>query len=142
VEVIPGTQTSGANGIAVSGDGRWLFVASFGTGEVIRFDRSSTPPARETIPVGILPDNIRWTPQGTLYAAGNNTADFCGQPPCAEGWSVVEITPYTLVATRIAADGGESDLRDASSALRVGDEIWVGTYGGDRLAIVPAPQPR
>lgn len=139
VAVIPGTELSGANGIEVSEDQRWVFAASFGTGEVVRFDRSSTPPARDVIPIGILPDNIRWTPQGTLYTAGSNTENFCGQPPCAPGWGVVEIVPWSLVATRIAAAGEDSTLQDPSVALWVDDEIWIGTFSGDRLAILPAP---
>lgn len=139
VAAIAGTQIAGANGIVVSDDERWMFVSSFGTGEVVRFDRSANPPARDVIPVGILPDNLRWTPQGTLYAAGNNTDNFCGRPPCEPGWGVVEIVPYTLVATRIVAVGEDSPLQDPSVAQRIGDDIWIGTFGGDRLAIVPAP---
>ena len=136
VSVIPGTEMSGANGIVISDDERWIFVASFGTGDVIRFDRSSTPPVKDVIPVGILPDNLRWTPQGTLLAAGDNTQNFCGRPPCEPGWGVVEIIPYSLVATRIAAVDEDAALQNPSVALPVGDEIWVGTYSGDRLAIL------
>jgi len=140
VTEIPGTALAGANGIVVSGDERWMFVSSYGTGEVVRFDRRVTPPAKDVIPVGILPDNIRWTPQGTLYAAGNNTTDFCGKPPCEGGWGIVEIDPDTLAATRIAAVAEDSALQDPSVALRVNDEIWVGSFNSDRLAILPAPR--
>ncbi len=28
---------------------------------------------------------------------------------------------------------------DATSALKVGNELWIGTYMGDRVAIVRAP---
>lgn len=131
VSVIPETGVAGANGIALTDDERWIYVAAFGTSEIIRFDRSSTPPGRESIPVGVSPDNIRWTDQGTLLTAGNNTA---GEP----GWSVYEIVPYRLAATRIAGAGEEAAVHDASTALRVGNELWVGTFSGDRLAILPA----
>jgi len=136
VRVIPGTELSGGNGIVVSEDERWIYAASFGTGELVRFDRNSTPIAREEIPLGILGDNIRWSPRGTLLSAGNNTGSFCGQPPCETGWGIVEINPDDLVATRIVSVGGDSAMHDASTALLVNDEIWVGTYSGDRLAII------
>ncbi len=32
-----------------------------------------------------------------------------------------------------------AEFGDATSALKVGNELWVGTYMGDRVAIVPAP---
>lgn len=136
VRVIPGTELSGGNGIVISEDERWIYAASFGTGELVRFDLSSSPPIRVEVPLGILGDNIRWSSRGTLLSAGNNTDNFCGQPPCETGWGVVEITPDDLVATRIVAVGEDSALRDPSTALLVNGDIWVGTYGGDRLAII------
>lgn len=137
VSVIPGTELSGANGIAISQDERFIYVAAFGTAELVRFDRSTTPVRREVIPLGIVPDNVRWTQAGTLLAAGNNTPDYCGDAPCEGGWSVVEINPESMEANRIAGAGLDSAMHDASSAFLVNDEIWVGTYGGDRLAILP-----
>lgn len=137
VRIIPGTELAGANGIAITEDERLVFVAAFGTGELVRFDRSSTPVGRQTIALGIAPDNIRWTGAGTLLAAGNNTADYCGEASCEAGWSVIEITPDSLETIRIGGAGLNSAMHDASSALLVNGEIWVGTYGGDRLAILP-----
>jgi len=137
VSVMEGTEMAGPNGIAVTDDQRWIFVASFGTGEVMRFDRSSTPPARDVIPVGIMPDNLRWTGEGMLLAAGDNTEDYCGTASCEQGWGVVQIVPYSLVATRIAAAGEDAALQNPSVGYLVNDEIWVGTYSGDRLAILP-----
>jgi len=139
VTVQEGTQGAGPNGIVISDDQRFVFMSAFGTGEVVRFDRSSTPPEREAVQVGIYPDNIRWTDQGKLYAAGSNTPDYCGTESCEAGWSVVEITPYNLAMNRVGGAGEDAALHDASSALPVGDEIWVGTFSGDRIAILPRP---
>ncbi|MBT6043385.1 MAG: hypothetical protein HOH14_07810 [Gammaproteobacteria bacterium] len=137
VSIVAGTELAGPNGIAVSLDERWIFVAAFGTGELVRFDRSSTPVGKEVISLGILPDNVRWTSEGSLYIAGNNVGESCGEESCEGGWSVIEVIPYNLALNRVGGASEGSALRDVSSALLVNDEIWVGTYSGDRLAILP-----
>jgi len=137
VGTIPGTEAAGPNGIVVSADERHVFVAAFGTSELLKFDRTVAPVTRESVRLDIVPDNVRWTAGGKLLVAGNNTPDYCGQQNCEPGWSVIEVDPETLEAQRIAGLGEDSALHDASSALLVDGEIWVGTYSGDRLAILP-----
>lgn len=137
VSMIAGTELSGPNGIAISDDERWIFVAAFGTSELVRFDRSSTPVGKESVALDVVPDNVRWTSEGNLYVAGNNTPDYCGKDNCEPGWSVFAVTPYNLTTERVAGMGEDSALHDASSALLVNNEIWVGTYSGDRLVILP-----
>src|SRR5688500_883097 len=60
VEAVEGTELSGANGIAVSEDERYMYVAAFGSREIIRFDRSTTPIGKQAVSVDITPDNVRW----------------------------------------------------------------------------------
>lgn len=139
VTVMPGTELSGPNGIVASDDDRYLFVAAFGTREVVRFDRSTTPPEKEAVTISVAPDNIRWASNGTLYTAGGNVTDDCGGPNCGTGWSVIEIVPWNLQATRVAGVDASVAMQGVSSALPVGDEIWIGTYSGDRLGILPKP---
>ena len=139
VTVIPGTELSGPNGIAMSDDERYLYVAAFGTQEIVRFDLSASPLVKDSITVGVAPDNVRWSPDGTLYTAGGNITDGCGGPDCGAGWSVWEVDPEQLTAKQLVGAPGGTALAGASSALAVGDEIWVGTYGGDRIAILPKP---
>ncbi|HEY0962879.1 MAG TPA: hypothetical protein VGE69_11045 [Pseudomonadales bacterium] len=139
VTVIAGTELSGPNGIAMSDDERYIYVAAFGTQEVVRFDLGVTPIVKDSIAVGIAPDNVRWSSSGTLYTAGGNITEGCGGPDCGAGWSVWEIDPMQLTAQQIVAAPDGVALQGVSTALDVGDEIWVGTYGGDRIAIVPKP---
>jgi DNA-binding beta-propeller fold protein YncE len=139
VKTIAGTELSGPNGIVISDDERYMYVAAFGTHEIVRFDRSTTPPTKDAVSITVAPDNIRWSETNTLYTAGGNVTDDCTGPVCGGGWSVIEVTPDTLQAHRVGGAGKDAALRGVSSALPVGNEIWVGTYGGDRMAILAKP---
>lgn len=123
--MIPGTMLTGPNGITVSEDGRTIFVASFGSRELVRFDRSQEPVAKDTVQLEITLDNVRWGEPGKLLTAGGNAE--------GGGWSVVEIDAATLEAVTVGSFGGDIALQGVSSALQVNDEIWVGTFNGDRI---------
>ena len=139
VTVIAGTELSGPNGIAMSDDERYIYVAAFGTQEIVRFDLGATPLAKDAVAVGVAPDNVRWSSDRTLYTAGGNITEGCGGPDCGAGWSVWELDPETMTAAQLVSAPDGVALQGVSSALDVGDEIWVGTYGGDRIAILPKP---
>jgi hypothetical protein len=139
VTVLSGTELSGPNGIVITDDERYLYVAAFGTHEVVRFDRSSNPPAKETVSITVAPDNIRWNSEGNLYTTGGNITDTCPGPVCGNGWSVIEIVPFTMVARRVTGVDETAAMQGVSSALLVDDEIWIGTYSGDRIGILAKP---
>jgi DNA-binding beta-propeller fold protein YncE len=142
VAAVPGTALSGPNGIALSPDDRQLFVAAFGSKEILRFERGAPAAAPVRVRVDISPDNLHWTPEGKLLTAGGNVLSGCAEPPCAPGWSVYEIDPQPMTARRITGVGQGTRLPGASAALQVGDEIWIGTYAGDRVGILPAKEVR
>jgi hypothetical protein len=135
VLAVAGTELSGANGIAMSEDERYMYVAAFGSREVIRFDRSTTPIGKQTVSVDIVPDNIRWGTEGKLLTAGANyvAPDVCSGQGCATGWSVVEIDAATLEATRVAGADQTAALQGVSSALQIDNELWLGTFNDDRI---------
>lgn len=138
---IEGTQLSGANGVLVSPDERFLYVAAFGTNEVMRFDRSGTPMTRVAATLSVTPDNLHWTAEGRIYTTGGDHMPpaECPQQPCGSGWSVFEVDPETMTAARVTGVDAGAAMQGASSALKVGGEIWIGTYAGDRVGILPAP---
>jgi hypothetical protein len=141
VTAVPGTELSGANGIELSPDERWLYVAAIGSREIVRFDRASSPVTKISVTVDIRPDNLRWTDEGTLYTVGGNFVppESCPRAPCAAGWSVLEIDPDTLEAETVEHVDENATLQGASTALAVGDEIWIGTFRGDRVGFLPRP---
>jgi hypothetical protein len=141
VVAVPGTELSGANGIELSPDQRWMYVAAIGSREVVRFDRQADPVAKQSITISVRPDNLRWTADGKLYTIGGNYVppEQCSGPQCGTGWSVIEIDPETLEATRVTGVDQTATLQGASTALAVDDEIWIGTFRGDRVGYLPRP---
>jgi len=135
VTAVAGTELSGPNGIELSADQRYLFVAALGSREIVRYDRSTTPPAKATVSIGVRPDNLRWSADGRLWTVGGNYVppNECQSPPCSTGWSVYAIEPITLAAERVMGADENAALQGASTALAVGNEIWIGTFRGDRV---------
>ena len=123
--VMPNSEMDGPNGIVISDDERYVYVAAFAASEIVRFDLAQIPMTRDSISLEITPDNIRWGEPGMLLTAGGNTS--------SDGWSVIEINADSLETSRIGGMGSSATLQGASSALQVDNNIWVGTYSGDRI---------
>jgi predicted SnoaL-like aldol condensation-catalyzing enzyme len=137
VRVVAGTELSGPNGIAVSDDERYLYVAAFGSDTLVRFDRDAQPASSVTVALEVTPDNLRWSEAGTLLTAGSNVENACEDAtPCPPGWAVWEIAPDTLTAQRVVGMTGSAGMPAVSTALLVGDEVWVGTPRGDKVGIL------
>lgn len=132
VQAIPGTELSGANGIELSPDDRFLYVAAFGGREVVRYDRSASPPSKTSVSLDINPDNLRWTPDGDLLTVGSDLASGTG------GWTIYRIDAEAMDATAVGGADGSAALQGASTALEVDGEIWIGTYNGDRVGVMPS----
>jgi len=132
---LAGTELSLPNGIDVSKDERYVFVAAIGTQEVVRFDRRSTPLGKRTVSLPISPDNVHWGPDCKLLTAGPNyvAPAVCSGAGCASGWSVLEVDPQTLAFSRLGGADQTAAMQRVSSAMRVGDDIWVSS-NDDRIA--------
>lgn len=138
--VVPGTELSGPNGIALSADGRYLFVAVYGSREVRRYRRSGESwhegvVQDGTLRVDFMPDNLRWSPDGALLSTGHRPAadNTCATPPCAGGWSVVAIDPNAMTSRVLVDYDDTAPFQNATVALRVDDALWIGTFRGDRV---------
>ncbi len=123
--LIPGSEVAAPNGIVVSDDGRYIYIAAFGSRELVRLDTASDPVAQTAVSLDIVLDNVRWGAPGKLITAGGNAE--------GGGWSVVEVDADTLEVVNLGSFGGDVAMQGVSSALQMNDEIWVGTYNGDRI---------
>ena len=132
------TDVAGANGIAISPDGKWFYVAAWGSGEVMRFSRGSGTRQKDVVKLGFFPDNLRWAPDGSLFVAGQNgTRDPEAPMPIFKGWTVVKLDPETLKTTTIATGAPDSAFQGVSNAIEADGDLWLGVYRGDRVGYLP-----
>jgi hypothetical protein len=141
--LVPGSQMSGNNGIEVSRDGKWIYVAAWANKAVVRLARGGDAGAakRDTLPAGFLVDNLRWAPDGKLLVAGQNVpaSDVfaCFRSParrCTQPWRIDRWDTRAMTLVPVAAQPGNPDFGDATVGLQIGSDIFVGTFRGDRIA--------
>ena len=126
---VPGSEAAGANGVELSADGRTLYVAAWGSQSFFRLSRGATPPTRDEIPLGFRVDNIHWARDGSLYAVGQ----------AGSSWTAVKINPSTLAVREVVTVPDAPEFGAGTALVEVGDKLWVGSFRGNRIAIVPAP---
>jgi hypothetical protein len=123
---VPGSEAAGANGLELSDDGKWLYVAAWGSQSFFRLSRGRTPPVREEIPLGFRVDNLHRARDGSLLAAGQ----------AQSASKIVKIDPKTLAVTIVVERADDPSFRGGTVAAEVGDRLWVGSYTGDRIAVL------
>ena len=134
---VPGTQTRFANGVALSLDGRVLFLnSSMGDG-LLKIDRSSG----ELLGRAELPglDNSTWAPDGRLLVASFPgslrevlACEEVEEGACGAEFQIVAVEPRTLESEVIYRNRG-APMGAGTVGLRVGDELFVGSFAGDRI---------
>ncbi|MDA1094899.1 MAG: hypothetical protein O3A25_16735 [Acidobacteria bacterium] len=141
---IPGSEGTAPNGLEISGDGRWLYIAGWSQEKMTRISLGASPVQQEVIDLGFRPDNLRMALDGSvLFASGHTDKDGLSitdpREPLRETINVAAIDPETLEFTRIFEHPAMDGFVTATTAMRIGDEMWLGSYRGDRIAYFPAP---
>ena len=145
---VPGSEAAGANGLEISKDGKWYYVAEWGNRSFMRLSRGQTPVKRDVIALGFRVDNVRWAPDGTLYVAGQGGPDAGrgrGAPGANAGVAasvVGKVDPKTMMYREIINYPSSPEVSFATVAVQIGDELWVGSSRGDRIARYPAARLR
>jgi DNA-binding beta-propeller fold protein YncE len=127
---VPNTEASGANGVAVSPDGRWIYLSAWGSQSYLRIERGGRTPVRDEIPLGFRPDNFHLTHDGMLLGAGQVDSGRT---------RVVMIDPHSLQVTQLLDRPDVPTFGHGTAAIVVGDKIWVGTSRNQRIVLFPAP---
>jgi hypothetical protein len=137
---VPGSEASGANGLELSADGKWYYVAQWGNRAFMRLSRGKTPVERQEISVGFRVDNLRWSRDGkTLLAAGQDRA-LSELPQGAGPVSVIgRIDPRAMAYRELVRRPVPPGLFAATVALEAGGDYWVGSFRGDRIMRYPIP---
>lgn len=142
---VPGTENTAPNGLEVSKDGRWLYIAGWAEEKLTRVSRGRTPVQRDVIALGFRPDNVRFSADGSaLFAAGHSDKDGRSivepREPLRETSNVARIDPVTLKFERIFQHKTIPGFVASTTAVPIGEEMWLGAQRGDRLAYMPAPK--
>jgi len=125
---VPGSEAAGANGLEMSADGKTLYVAAWGSQSFFRLSRGLATPKRDEVPLGFRVDNIRWARDGAILAAGQGDG----------GTVVVRVDPKTLAVKDVLRRPAANGFNAGTVAVEVGNSYWIGSFAGDRIAIVPA----
>ncbi|MEI7932761.1 MAG: hypothetical protein WCI21_06875 [Alphaproteobacteria bacterium] len=140
-EKLPGTDLAGGNGLEVTPDGKYVFAAEWGKSIIKRYELADTTRPAWFMQLPFRIDNVRWAPDGKLLMAGPGAAPTCAPGArCPMIPMVGELDPATLNVTYLKQGPTEPAMGAISTALIVGDELWTGSYGGDRVAYQPAPK--
>jgi hypothetical protein len=127
---VPGSETAGANGLEISEDGKWFYVAAWGTQSFFRLPRGGASPKRDEIPLGFRVDNIRWAKDGTLLAAGQRDT-----APGSPSTVVVKLDTKTMKVQQVLERPNVEAFGAGTVAVEVGTDLWVGSFRGDRIAV-------
>lgn len=150
-DLLPGTELPGNNGIEVDPDQRRFYVVAFGWHAVVVFDRrDTTVPVARVEAIDFMPDNIRWSGGRLLVAGMRLDEPACGglrrvvagvaDPMlCHRGWMVGELDPKRRRIATVAYGSPPPNFNGVSVAAIVADELWLGSFQSDRLAIAPLP---
>jgi hypothetical protein len=146
-EPVPGTEKmSGPNGVIVSPDGKQIYLALWSGKQVARIDLTQSPPKVDTVPTGILTDNVRWSPSGTEIFVGGQDATVKRVLECFESsavnckvpFRIYRMNPATLKLTDVVKSGVYGVMGAGTGAIQVGNKIWVSSFRADRIGIFPA----
>ena len=145
---VPGSAgMSGPNGVIVSADGHDVYVAVWSGREVARISHGMKAVRKDTVPTGILTDNLRWSPDGRSIFVGGQDAPvkqvidcFASQAVnCNVPFRIDRMDPKTLKLTPVVKSGVYGVMGAGTGAIQVDHEIWVSTFRADRIARFPAP---
>ena len=137
---VPGSEASGANGLELSADGKWYYVAQWGNRAFMRLSRGRTPVERQEIPVGFRVDNLRWSRDGkTLLVAGQDRALAELTPGTSPVSIVGRIDPQAMTYMELLKKPVPPGLFAATVAIEGERDYWVGSFRGDRITRYPIP---
>lgn len=141
---VAGTDAPFPNGIELSPDGTKIYLNVYLGNEVRKIDRKTgerlaTAKVRQ-------PDNITWGADGRLlvasHTAGMREMLACGdvhQGACGFEFEIVALDPETLAEQVVFRHKG-APMGAATVAVQVGNDLWLGSFAGDRVSRVSLPQ--
>lgn len=135
--VVAGTKSALPNGIELSRDASLIYLNVAGSHQVWRIERAT---GRVTGRADVrAPDNSTWAADGKLLVssmlAGPEQFGVCtnlAQGACPLPFQIVALDPQSL-KTRVLYRGGGAPMGGGTVGLRVRDELFIGSFAGDRI---------
>ncbi len=144
---VPGTEgMSGPNGVIVTPDGSTVFIAVWSGKQLTRVSRGTTPVKTDTVPTGMLTDNVRWAPDGKTVLVGGQVASVKDVLECFESkqancdvpFKIYAMDPQTMKLTDLVKPGVYGVMGAGTGAIiEEGNQLWVSSFRADRIAIFP-----
>jgi len=146
---VAGSENIGPNGLEISSDGDWYYVAAYSDQSILRLSRGQTPIVKESLAtVGFNIDNIHWSANGEILAAGHRAVSGNRIGECIRRISCEGITSHVAIVNIETGEWDEifnypsnDNLRVGTTAIEVDNEIWIGSVAGStRIAVIEAPR--
>lgn len=143
-EVIAGSESGFPNGLLLSKDGRYLFLNTSIDGYVLKIDRYKGERVASSEKLPHL-DNMRWDGNGYLLVASMPTGliesvrclEVSGETNCGGTFNIVRVDPRDMSSEVVFAHPGGQPMGAATVAVRLGSNLYIGSYAGNRLVTLP-----
>jgi hypothetical protein len=151
LQLLPGTELAGNNGIEISPDEKEFYIAVSGTQTVAVYSRADTTKPLRTIRTPFYNlDNIHWSGD-RLIAAGmmfdepacggtrKQIQDAHGNMNCHRGWVASQLDPKAMSWKILAYGEPNPSFGGIATALVIGKTLWISSFQMDRAAYRPLP---
>lgn len=142
---IPGSKLAGNNGIVVSPDEKWAYINGYSSRSVTRISLVDDQLEPVTTQLSFLPDNIRYSADGSLLVTGQDTniltvvlltnGTSIGVSP--SDTSVVELDPETMEISKVLNLPKFRAFGGGTTALYVDNDLWISSFRAQRIMVLP-----
>ena len=135
------------NGIEISKDNRFLYVADWLAGAIVEIDLIEPDFPERSVSLGFLADNLRWGEDSKLWAAGQSgdhgavmRCYLSERPRCGLGWGLARVNARAMTTECEKNFAAQALFDSATVAIPVAGRLWVGTVRGPFFIVLKAPQ--
>jgi hypothetical protein len=137
---LPNTRTAYPNGVIATPDGKTAYYAVYATKEVHRYDLVAQKDV-DVAKLNFMPDNLTWTKKGNMLAAGikgiNGECPAGSGQFCRQAFAVAFLDKDKMAQRSVYDSNGKGVLiPGVSSALQLGNDVYIGAFEGDRIVKV------
>jgi len=137
--VIAGTEGVMPNGIAASADGTLIYMNASGESSIRKVEVAT---GRELGRASVeTPDNVTWAPNGSLLVASLGNPELqefseCTaqtEGACSLPFKIVAVDPGSMTTLGTIYESDGRPMGAGTVGLQVGQELFVGSFRGDRI---------